>query len=53
MTSRLMAGLGDGSRSEQGLTQIDGHMKRCRPALEGLSNSNLMEPFALHSHANP
>ena len=32
-----------------GLTQIMGHMKRCRPALDGQSNSKRMEPFALHA----
>ena len=33
----------------QGLTQIIGHKKRCRPAFDGQSNSNRMEPFALHA----
>ena len=29
------------------LTQMVGHMKRCRPALEGQANSNRMDPLAL------
>ena len=29
------------------ITQMDGQMKRCRPALEGQSNSYLMDPLAL------
>ena len=29
------------------LTQMVGQMKRCRPALEGQANSNLMDPLAL------
>ena len=53
MAGKLVAGSQDGMWSDRGLTQIDGHMKRCRPALEGLSNSNLMDPLALHSHASP
>ena len=31
----------------EALTQMVGQMKRCRPALEGQANSNLMDPLAL------
>lgn len=52
MEGDLMAGSQGSGGCDRGLTQIVGHMKRCRPALEGLSNSYLMEPFALHKHVS-
>jgi len=43
----VRAGVTGGPKQVRGLTQTSGKAKRCRPPLDGQSNSKRMDPFAL------